>query len=305
MKDGLHVGIHNEYLERIVKKSTELRLLGRGDGSEVMLQNIRANETVFIQPSDGDETLEFFYILDGEIEMEDNDGISSLIKGDYFYTHDLKENVQFKTISDVTLLYLSTQPQFAYISTTMKDLTDLAKRVEDKDSYTFSHNVRVKDYGVKIGNRLKLSKEKNENLVFACLIHDIGKINIPDEILNKPGKLTNEEYDCIKKHPTDGANLVKETYYEKIAEIIDQHHERIDGSGYPNGLKGDEILIEAKIIAVSDTYDAMTTDRPYRKGLTPQASVDELRSLRGIHYDADIVDALVDILKEEGIIKED
>ncbi len=303
MSKCLHIGNSNEYIEKFVKKSTELRLLAKGDGAEVMFQKIRANETVFIEPSDISETMEFFYILKGEIEMDIDDGKSFLHKGDYFYTHYLNETVQFTTKSELELLYVSTQPLFSHMSATMRELQELAKKVEEKDSYTHSHIQRVKDYGIKIGNRLNLSKEKNENIIFASIFHDIGKIYVPDEILNKPGRLTDEEYDCIKKHPSDGADLVEKTYYEKLGKIIIQHHERLDGSGYPNGLTGDEIMIEAKIIAVSDTYDAMTTDRPYRKGFSEQEAVDELKRLKGIHYDEKIVDAFVDILREEGVIE--
>jgi HD-GYP domain-containing protein (c-di-GMP phosphodiesterase class II) len=303
MRKDLHIGDYDNYIDRFVSNCTELRLLAKGDGAEVMLQKIRANETVFIEPSDLSETMEFFYILEGEIEIDKDDDKSFLQKGDYFYTHYLDGTVQFNTICDVSLLYVSTQPLFGYINATMRDLTDLAKKVEEKDHYTHSHIQRVKSYGVKIGNSLNLSKEKIENIVFGSLIHDIGKIHVPDEILNKPGRLTDEEFECIKKHPADGANLVKETYYEKLGDIILQHHERLDGSGYPNGLIGNEIMIEARIIAVADTYDAMTTDRPYRDGLSPREAVDELRRLRDIHYDAKIVDIFIDILRKEGVIE--
>lgn len=302
MGNGLYICNHDKYIENFVQNSAELRLLAKGDGTEVMIQKIRANETVFIDPSDISETMEFFYILDGELELDKNNIKSSIKGGDYFYVHDLKETIQFNTISDVTLLYFSTQPLFLYLSATTRELTELAKKVEKKDMYTHGHNRRVKDYGVKIGNKLNLSKEKIENLGFASLFHDLGKIHVPDEVLNKPGRLTDEEFDYIKKHPSDGANLVKKTYYQNIGKIIEQHHERLDGSGYPNGIKGNEILIQAKIIAVADTYDAMTTDRPYRKGLSPQIAVDELRRLRGIYYDEKVVDIFIDILKEEGVI---
>lgn len=302
MDKGLHLGLKSHYLDRVVQKSADLSLLGKGDGAEVMLQRIDSNQTVFIEPSDISDTMEFFYLLEGELEIDNSGNKSYLVTGDYFYTHHLIETIQFKTLTDVTLLYFSTRPLFHYLSTTIRDLTELAEKVGKKDRYTHSHNQRVKDYAVKIGNKLNLSKEKIEDIVFASLFHDLGKINVPDEILNKPGRLTAEEFEYIKKHPSDGADLVKATYYENIAEIIEQHHERLNGSGYPKGLKGDQILIEAKIIAVSDAYDAMTTDRPYRKGMSPKDAVDELIKLKGIHYDEMVVDAFIDVLIEEGIL---
>jgi putative nucleotidyltransferase with HDIG domain len=141
-----------------------------------------------------------------------------------------------------------------------------------------------------------------ENLYIASILHDIGKINTPGEILNKPGKLTNEEFAIIKRHPLDGAKMVRDSYCQDVVAIVEQHHERLNGTGYPYGLKGDEILLEARIIAVSDTFDAMTEDLSYRKALMAQFAVDELTRLVDTHYDKTVVAAFVEILKEEGRI---
>lgn len=298
MKNEIYIGKKGSYKEKYVQNSAELSLLGKGDGAEVMLQKVNANETVFIEPGENSELMEFFYILEGELELEKNGSKIILDNGDYFYAHNLNEYVQFHTITDVTLLYFSTQPIFHYLSSTIKELVELANRVEEKDIYTHGHIQRVKDYSIKIGNMMRLSKEKIENIGFSALFHDIGKINIPDEILNKSGQLTAEEFELIKKHPSWGAEIVSSTYFEKLSEIIRQHHERIDGSGYPDNLKDKEILIEAKIIAVADSYDAMTSDRIYRKGISPIMAVKELKSLKGIHYDEKVVDALIEVLKE-------
>jgi len=302
MDNGIHIGSKDNYIEKHVQVSAELSLIGKGDGAEVMIQKIKSNELVFIEPGEYSELMEFFYILEGELEIEEGNSMIMLNKGDYFYSNLLKEPIQLHTISDVTLLYFSTQPMFHYLSAITKELVDLAKNVEEKDKYTHSHIQRVKDYAVKIANRLGLSKEKVENIGFSSLFHDLGKINIPDEILNKPGKLTENEFEYIKQHPNDGADLVKGTCFENISEIIRQHHERIDGTGYPRGLKDKEIMIEAKIIAVADTYDAMTSDRAYRAGFSPEVAVEELERLKGIHYDSKVVNALISILKEDNIM---
>jgi HD-GYP domain-containing protein (c-di-GMP phosphodiesterase class II) len=144
--------------------------------------------------------------------------------------------------------------------------------------------------------------KKLDNINMASYLHDIGKINVPGEILYKPSRLTDEEYEIIKKHPADGAKMVKDTYYSEYATIIEQHHERLDGSGYPYGLKEDEILLEAKIIAVCDTFDAMTDDRAYRKAYEPNYAMDQIKSLVNKHYDEEIVNAFEEVLKEEGIL---
>ncbi|HOB19282.1 MAG TPA: HD domain-containing phosphohydrolase [Candidatus Atribacteria bacterium] len=302
MNTGFYIGAENECLEKSVQSSGSLDLLGKGDGAEVMLQRIKADKTVFIEPGEPSELMEFFYILDGVIEVEHDDKITMLKRGDYFYSHKLKQTIQFRTKTDVSLIYFTTHPVFYYLSATIKELKALADKVSEKDRYILEHNRRVRDYALKIAGKLNLSKERSENLAFASMFHDLGKINIPDEILNKPGKLTEEEFELIKQHPADGSKLVQKTYYEGIADIIHQHHERLDGSGYPQGLKGDEILLEAKIIAVADTYDAMTIDRAYRGRVSPQEAVDELISMKGIFYDEKVVDAFVQVLKEENII---
>ena len=155
---------------------------------------------------------------------------------------------------------------------------------------------------MKIGKKLNLFKDELDNLIVASVLHDVGKINVPEEILNKPGGLTDEEYAIIKKHPVDGAEMVKDTYYADISTIIHQHHERLNGSGYPHGLKGEEITIGAKIIGVSDSYDAMTDDRSYRKAYSPEYAMDELKRFSGVLYEPAVVDALEQILIEEGVL---
>lgn len=302
MSIGINIGKKDSYLERFKQNAAELRLLGKGDGTEVMLQKIDSNETVIIEPGNYTELMEFFYIISGELTLVCDESSTILSVGDYFYTHHLKEHIQFSTITDVTLLYFSTQPIFHYLSLIIKDLVGLANSVEEKDIYTHGHIQRVKDFGLKIGNKMRLSKEKIENIGFASLFHDLGKLNVPDEILNKPGRLTDEEFAVIKKHSVWGAEMVTKTYFENISEIIKQHHERINGSGYPKGLKGDDILIEAKIIAVADSYDAMTSERSYKDVMTPKAAIEELISLKGKHYDPDVVDAFVEVLKEDNVI---
>ena len=297
MTKGLHICKNGRFLESYIQNSGELQLLGRGDGAEVMIQNVRAYLPVFIEPAANTEILEFYYILDGSIEFIDTKDVSS--KGDYFYSHHLTKPVELRTLTQVKLLYFTTYPTFIKLSRTINELVDISEKVQEKDIYTHSHTNHVKDYALKVGNKLRLSKEKIENIGLAAMLHDIGKIDVPDSILKKPGKLTDEEYEIIKKHPEKGAQLVKETYYESVSDIILQHHERIDGSGYPYGLKGNEIMIEAQVVAIADTYHAMISDRPYRKAIPQDEIIEELKGLRGIQYSKQVIDALIEILQEE------
>lgn len=186
----------------------------------------------------------------------------------------------------------------------LHEFDEIIQKVMEKDMYTYEHNNRLHGYSFKIGKKLNLNKAAMEKLTFAALFHDIGKINVPDYILQKPGTLSEDEFDYIKMHPTDGKDIIAEIYTKSIGDIIEQHHERIDGSGYPLGLKSDEILWEAKVIAVADSYDAMTTDRPYRKAIPPNIAIKELESLSGTHYEKDVVAVFKSVLIEQGIIEE-
>ncbi|MDJ0330104.1 HD-GYP domain-containing protein [Planococcus sp. S3-L1] len=296
---GLDI-LKRNHLEKVENGATTLRLLGRGNGLEVMRQSILKDNTFILFPSEDDNACEFFYILSGDIQAE-IDGIPMKIgSNDFFSCTNLESPVHFTVLSDVELLSISTVPVFHYVSKLIEDLRKIGQLVEKKDRYTFNHSSRVANYAVKIAAKLKLSREHMENLLLASMLHDIGKINIPEEILKKPGKLTDEEFDLMKKHPGDGANMIRETPYAEIAAIVEQHHERVNGKGYPFGLMAEEILLEAKIIGVCDTFDAMTEDRAYRSAFSAEHAMTEIKNLIGIQYDGEVVNAFEQVIKEEG-----
>jgi len=172
--------------------------------------------------------------------------------------------------------------------------------VEVRDPYTSGHQKRVSETAVAIAKDLGLTNEAIEAIRLASLIHDIGKISIPASILSKPGKLTDIERAMIETHPVTGYDIVKEIDFPyPIAKIILQHHERINGSGYPGGLKGDGIMIEAKIIAVSDVIEAMSSHRPYREAHTLKESFDEISKNKGILYDPEVVDSCIKLFNKQ------
>lgn len=300
--NGLYLRKHGDSLENARQNSAQLDLLAKGDGADIMLQHIKEGECFVVEPCSSCETMEFFYILEGTLTYEHSLRTKDLKRGDYFYIHNLSEASHFRAASDITLLYFSTQPVFHYLSSSIDDLTKILKQVELKDMYTFNHCKRVKDYSLKVAKKLFISRERLEDLGFAALFHDIGKIHVPDSILNKPAGLTPEEFALIKAHPEDGKSMVKKTYYENIGRIIEQHHERLDGSGYPRGLKQDQIMLEARIIAVADSFDAMTTDRPYKQGMSYSEALYEIKSLVGKFYDAQVVKAFEEILIEDKML---
>lgn len=177
----------------------------------------------------------------------------------------------------------------------------LADTSEKRDSYTAGHQRRVAAICTRLATELGLSTDRIHGLHHAALIHDLGKIGIPAEILSKPDRLTAMEFAMIKEHPTIGFNIIKDVSFPwPIAQIILQHHERVDGSGYPMGLKGEEILLESKILAVADVVEAMSSHRPYRAALGIEAALSEITAQRGVTLDGQVVDACLRIFREQG-----
>lgn len=177
----------------------------------------------------------------------------------------------------------------------------LADTNEERDSYTAGHQRRVANICSRIATELRLPTDQVHGLHLAASIHDLGKIGIPAEILAKPRRLTAMEFGMIKEHPNIGFNILKDVSFPwPIAQIIVQHHERIDGSGYPMGLKGEEMLMESKILAVADVVEAMASHRPYRAALGIEAALSEIMLQRGITLDAQVVDACLRIFREQG-----
>ncbi|MDD2517876.1 MAG: HD-GYP domain-containing protein, partial [Synergistales bacterium] len=171
-------------------------------------------------------------------------------------------------------------------STQESTLRVMAKLVETRDPYTSGHQGRVALLAVAIAREMGLDEETMEGLRVASLVHDIGKLRVPIETLSKPGYLATMEMELIKEHSRAGAEIISEIrFFRPIDEIILQHHERLDGSGYPRGLSGEQILIEARILAVADVVEAMSADRPYRPALGMDVALEEIRSCSGRLFD--------------------
>ncbi|MFT4413788.1 HD-GYP domain-containing protein [Fredinandcohnia humi] len=179
----------------------------------------------------------------------------------------------------------------------------LANTLDSRDAYTLHHSENVAKYAVKIAEEMKLSKHLCEHIRIGCLLHDIGKIGIPERILNKKEKLTIDEYNVIKNHPTIGYNIIKHvaTFNQNgVLDIVLHHHERYDGTGYPEGLKGDEIPLAARIVAVADSFDAMTSKRIYRDELEMEHTINEICKNKGTQFDPEVVDVFFNLLQTNG-----
>ena len=173
----------------------------------------------------------------------------------------------------------------------------LVSALESRDPYTTGHQSRSADLARAIATEMKLDQDKIDGIYMAGIVHDIGKISIPAEILIKPTKLTNIEFSLIKQHSQSGYEMLKNVESSwPLAEIVHQHHERMDGSGYPRNLKGDEILMEARILSVADVVEAMASHRPYRAALGIEAALKEIEKNKGILYDETVSDVCLKLL---------
>jgi putative nucleotidyltransferase with HDIG domain len=190
----------------------------------------------------------------------------------------------FKLYIEMRNLYLST-------------IQALNKTVEAKDPYTSGHANRVEKFAVELAEAYHLPFESVQNIKTASILHDIGKIGINDSILNKATRLSQEEFHEIMRHPSIGADIIsKVDFLKDITTIVKHHHERFDGKGYPDGLHGDEIPIEAAILTIADSYDAMTSDRPYRKALTQEEAFEELKRNAGTQFHPQLVETFISIM---------
>ncbi|MFB5088378.1 HD-GYP domain-containing protein [Psychrobacillus sp. PGGUH221] len=179
----------------------------------------------------------------------------------------------------------------------------LANALDSRDTYTLHHSENVARYAVEIAEKMKLSKDLCNIIHIGGLLHDIGKIGIPENILTKPGKLTNDEYELIKTHPKIGYDIIKhvESFHNNgVLDIVLYHHERFDGKGYPTGLQGNQIPLVARIVAVADTFDAMTSKRVYReKELDIEYTLNEIRKNKSTQFDPEVVDVFLSLFDKD------
>lgn len=211
---------------------------------------------------------------------------------------------------DVTEMKLADdqiQQSFLKLQNAMeKTIDSLASTIGMRDPYTAHHQRRVTKLTCAIAKEMNLSEDMIDGIRLASLVHDIGKMHVPAEILNKPGKISDVEFDMIEIHCKAGYDILKEVDFPwPIAEMVLQHHERLDGSGYPSGLKGDDILRESRIIAVADVVEAMCSHRPYRPALGVDSALDEIVKERGTLYDSEVVDSCVSVFREKGFVFEE
>lgn len=290
-----------EYLNRVAKTNTDIRLLARHNSLEVMKHKISEGSSFYLDSGEEWQGFEFIYLLEGKMEYTNVEPPITLETGDYISREGVPEESWFETKTEVTVLYTSTQPAFYMLRQEIEDYLQLAEEIESTERMD-GHSKRLVRMSQKVGEILGLSADRLSNLRYASFFHDLGKARVPDRILEKEGKLTPDEWEIMEKHTIWGREMLEETeHLGGVGEIVEQSHERMDGKGYPKGLDGEEISLEARIIAVVDAWDAMRSDRPYRNALPREEAVAELRYNKGSQFDPEVVDVFLDVLEDRQI----
>ena len=300
--EGLTIRRQGESLEEVTTELSVIKLLSSQTHFELTEVYLKKDARLGLTPAG--TCSEIIYVLSGQLVYNSPSSYLVLEPNDYIVTKSLKEAILFIALVDTRVLYITEKSQFHTLSNNLHQLRELAVEVELKDGYTADHCRRLQDLSYATGLELGLGSGRLHVLDYGAYLHDVGKIRVPLSILTKPGKLTPEEWDILKKHPTYGRELLDQTFMREAGTIVEQHHERSDGSGYPYSLAGDEILIESSIVAVADTFDAMTTDRPYRKASTQAEALAEIYKYAGIHYPEEVVKAFCSALNASKLEKE-
>ncbi|MCD4817272.1 MAG: HD domain-containing protein [Candidatus Cloacimonetes bacterium] len=225
------------------------------------------------------------------------------------FSKELEKNVKMRTeelnteIETRKEIEIKLKRSYSKLEKVLEDTVNaLVSAIEKRDLYTAGHQKKVALLACAIGEELGFNKHRNEGLLIAAKLHDIGKISIPAEILNRPGRLLKQEFDIVKTHSQAGYDILKGINFPwPIAEIVLQHHEKIDGSGYPKGLKGNKIILEAKIICLANVIIAMSSHRPFVPSTSLDSIFDEIRGLSGFSYEPKVVKACLKVIKKSDI----
>ena len=278
--------------------------IGKSDVLAYGLFSVHPERSFWVRytPIEGEQVVEKYTVVLGELEVEYEEQKFILHAGDTIDASKHHELLSFYSIDETEVLIEMTaniyESNFRDTEIVQKD----AASIERVDGYTFHHCTRIKDYSIELWKKLGQPIERLTMLRWGAYFHDIGKLAVPIEILNKKGKLSPEEWELMKAHTTLGAEMMRNHEIEWLrnsAFIVEEHHERYDGKGYPKALKENEISLEAAIVSVVDSFDAMTTDRVYRKALTINEAIQEIVKGRGTQFHPDVVDAFLNLLHDQ------
>ena len=304
-RDAIYITSRDNQFVELNQASLELFGYTRAEIMKIKLREI------FLNPGDlrslEREIRDKGYVKDYEVKFRRSDGeqMTCLITSTGRLSNDESIREYQTIVRDITEQTLNQRRLHEALAMLRRNLNGIiqcvALVIEKKDPYTAGHQRRVTDLARAIAQEMGLSGSQRDAIRMAGIIHDIGKISIPAEILSKPGRLTEIEFSLLKAHPHIGHDILKEIEWPyPIAEIVLKHHERMDGSGYPHCLSGEEIMMEARVLGVADVVEAMASNRPYRPGLGIDKALEEISNNRGVLYDTGVVDACLRVFREKG-----
>ena len=261
---------------------------------QVNLFDLKENNYFHLKPPISNTAIKTYWVLNGMIEDLHTKRLYGL--GSLIVLKSNHEVFHISTLKDTQILVHSLDDKsFEKAASGFEFIFNLLKEIQNKDA-TLDHSERVYQLARKVGLRVGYTGQRYLNFISAAKYHDVGKIAIPDSVLNKPEKLTEDEYDLMKTHVLESKIVLDQHFNAEVYQIASQHHERLDGSGYPLGLIGTEICEEAKIIGICDSYDAMTSSRVYKSAKSHEEAIEELRALSPSKYDLELVNLVIDVL---------
>jgi HD-GYP domain-containing protein (c-di-GMP phosphodiesterase class II) len=263
--DGIQFNKRAAAGEPAAESEPSAQLLAKRGDLEVMLYRIKGESVVWLYPASDPAAVEYFFVHEGGVDLVLDDGVVSLGAGESFTVSGLKHDVPVKMHGDSEILYVTNCPVFESVTHFDESLKELLTRINEKDHYTSRHSKAVLQYSLALYDAMQDRGPDipRDDLAVAALFHDVGKCFVPVEILQKPDRLEHAEMRYILRHPIDSGRMLLPNFGEQIAEIARNHHERLDGSGYPRGLRAEDISLSSQIVAVADVFDAMTTNRGY------------------------------------------
>lgn len=269
----------------------QYKLIEQNTTYERIEMHLKSNALLIVQVEECIETNNTYVLEQGSLLQIDENKIYEA--GHEFVFKNIEAPIIFQCLEAVDLTWSIDKLIFDTLNFENDVIMDTLEIIKLKDDYTKEHSTRVGDLAKGLAIAYGCNGRTVSNLAIAALAHDVGKVKIEDHILNKPSRLSDSEYEIIKKHVKYGYDILQNDLPNDILNIIMCHHERLDGSGYPNNLKSDDIPLGAKILAIVDSYDAMYTERPYKKGMPIDKIVDELRRCKGSWYDEDLVELFI------------
>lgn len=293
--NGFKIFKEDETLETFNNNAGVFKLIVQEPDLEVFESHVNKGKSIICQPYESENALNTILVLSGRL-FHTNER-QFVEPGQRIAFKNLQETHHISVLEHSSLIMIRQSRHFKNQVRNMDAVNQVMHQIQSKDLYTEDHCNNTGNLAVQIATVMKLSEDIIENILFGSKVHDVGKIHIPSEILNKPAALTTDEYTLVKKHCQDGYDIImKEIGSEALAEIALDHHERLDGSGYPRGLKGDQISISSRILAVADSFDAMISERPYKRPIPIEAALEDLKAHIGTWYDPAVIKALCDIM---------